>query len=98
MPSNHFSAVLRGSFGYLQIGIHAPSPCQIEGAVQAAVAIMGVDGLAIDKARAARRAAIMVRIFMGFLASAIGWSSFFTSSSRLAGLLMTDAERVSLAG
>jgi hypothetical protein len=32
---------------------------------------------AIEKARAAQVAAMMVRIFMGFLPLPIGWSSFF---------------------
>jgi hypothetical protein len=55
-------------------------------------------GQAIEKAKAAQVAAMMVRIFMGFLLLPIGWCSFFIVSSRLAGLLITDTERVSLAG
>jgi len=61
-------------------------------------AIMCVDGPAIEKARAAQVAAMMVRIFMDFLLLSIGWSSFFIVTSRPAGLLITDTERVSLAG
>ena len=56
-------------------------------------------GPAIEKAKAAQLAAIMVRIFMGFLLLPIGWSSFFIVSSRPCRLcLITDTERVSLAG
>jgi hypothetical protein len=40
-------------------------------------------GPAIKKARAAQVAAMMVRIFMGFLPLPKGWSSFFIVSSRL---------------
>src|SRR5882757_6947641 len=39
-------------------------------------------GPAIEKARAAQVAAMMVRIFMGFLLLLIGWSSFLIVSSR----------------
>src|SRR5258706_13341082 len=39
-------------------------------------------GPAIEKARAAQVAAMMVRICMGFLLLPIGWSSFFIVSSR----------------
>jgi hypothetical protein len=55
-------------------------------------------GPAIEKARAAQVAAMMVRIFMGFLLLPIGWSSFFIVSFRLAGLLIADTEGVSLKG
>jgi hypothetical protein len=41
---------------------------------------------------------MMVRIFMGFLLPPIDWSSFFIVSSRPWRLLITDTERVSLAG
>src|SRR5690242_14965352 len=39
-------------------------------------------GPAIGKARAAQVAAMMVRIFTGFLLLPVGWSSFFIVSSR----------------
>ena len=39
-------------------------------------------GLAIEKARETQVAAMMVRIFMGFLHLPIGWSSFFIVSRR----------------
>src|SRR5262245_34045003 len=39
-------------------------------------------GPAIEKVSAAQVAAMMVRIFMGFLDLPIGWSSFFIVSSR----------------
>ena len=53
---------------------------------------------AIEKAGAAQVAAMMVRIFMGFLLLPLGWSSFFIVSSRPCRLLIMDTERVSLAG
>jgi len=55
-------------------------------------------GPAIEKARAAQVAAMMVRIFMDFLLLSIGWSSFFIVSFRLADLLITGTEQVNLAG
>jgi hypothetical protein len=55
-------------------------------------------GPAIEKARAAQVATMMVRIFMGFLRLSIGWSSFFIVPPGLAGLLITGTERVSLGG
>src|SRR6478672_2087038 len=45
-------------------------------------------GPAIEKARAAQVAAMMVRIFMGFLPLPIGWSSFFIVPPGPAGLLI----------
>jgi hypothetical protein len=55
-------------------------------------------GPAIEKARAAQVAAMIVRIFKGFLLVPISWSSFFILSRRLANRLITDTERVSLVG
>src|SRR4051812_33470144 len=58
-------------------------------------ALCAAAGTAVAMATAAQVAAMMVRIFMGFVLLPTGWSLFFIVSSGLAGLPITDTERVS---